>query len=223
MDIIYSHYAYLFFHVVIITSIGLSKICYKPMVLPSLKKLLKSVPVIIFFLIWDGLVTTHWWDFNQSFVLHQYTFFKLPIEEILFFITVPFALLTLTENLHQRIKEPKIEEKKSLVYMYYSIKGVLIVVTGITLFQGYYYTSFITGALFFAIRRTIIFNKIYSIGIGLTALTTLLFNYYLTALPIVTYNQVYKTNAMIGTIPLEDFGYGILLYIAVVLIVYEKK
>ena len=51
---------------------------------------------------------------------------------------------------------------------------------------------------------------------------TALFNSYLTWRPVVIYNRFVKTNIMVGTIPVEDFIYG-LVFIISVIILYEYE
>ena len=66
-------------------------------------KLLTSVIVMIPYIIWDVLVTgSHWW-FNAAYTLN-FRLFGLPIEEWLFFITVPFGCLLVWETLPQANK-----------------------------------------------------------------------------------------------------------------------
>lgn len=46
----------------------------------------------LFFLIWDHLFTVAGvWSFNNTYILGYYIF-SLPVEECLFFLTVPFSL-----------------------------------------------------------------------------------------------------------------------------------
>jgi lycopene cyclase domain-containing protein len=72
------------------------------------------------------------------------------------------------------------------------------------------------------ILKTKIFQQNNSTGfIFLVILLTLIFNGYLTARPIVTYNNFLKTNLNIYTVPLEDVIYGLALIFWVIMI-YEK-
>ena len=64
------------------------------------------IPAILF-LIWDSTVTYSHWYFNEKYVL-GITIFNLPIEEILFFITVPFACLFTWEMIIRRADEKEI-------------------------------------------------------------------------------------------------------------------
>ncbi len=57
-----------------------------PRVIPAI--ILPAIP----FIAWDALVTGAHWHFNPEYVLGIY-WFGLPLEEWLFFVTVPFAWL----------------------------------------------------------------------------------------------------------------------------------
>ncbi len=58
----------------------------------------------LFFLFWDVLFTIKGvWSFNPHFIT-GITFFRLPIEEILFFLTVPFACIFIYKCLNYYIK-----------------------------------------------------------------------------------------------------------------------
>ncbi len=59
------------------------------------------------FLLWDALVTGAHWHFNPLYV-SGIKIINLPIEEILFFITVPFACLFTWEMIIRRAKEKQI-------------------------------------------------------------------------------------------------------------------
>jgi lycopene cyclase domain-containing protein len=54
--------------------------------------------------------------------------------------------------------------------------------------------------------------------LGLIVVFTLIFNGYLTARPVVLYDYNFQLNLLVGTIPIEDFIYGLsLMYHVVVL------
>jgi len=70
--------------------------------------------------------------------------------------------------------------------------------------------------------KTNLFNKYYFYYfLSIVFFLTFFFNGYLTARPIVIYNNLLKTNINIFTIPIEDFIYGLAL-ISFVVIIFEK-
>lgn len=96
----------------------------------------------------------------------------------------------------------------------------------ITFIQHVWYTALVSAGLLFTLcidvilktylyTRTLTYKYI-AVIIGFTAL----FNYYLTARPVVQYNRSVKTNILIGPIPAEDFVYGVVFIISVI-ILYE--
>jgi len=59
--------------------------------------LLTIVPVVVPFLIWDAYaISQGHWDFDESRILGVYLPADIPLDELLFFIVIPFAsILTL--------------------------------------------------------------------------------------------------------------------------------
>ena len=170
------------------------------------------LPIIIpavLFLIWDSSVTYSHWHFNEKYVL-GITFFNLPIEEILFFITVPFACLFTWEMIIRRTDEKELGWiSKIRIYLY------LLIPIGIWFFiSGKHYTGLATGFLGLAIlldqflKTNIILQRRFYLYLLLVLLFTLVFNGYLTWRPVVTYGVEYQLDFRIFTIPIEDFIYG---------------
>ena len=163
----------------------------------------------IFFLIWDSSVTYSHWHFNEKYVL-GITFFNLPIEEILFFITVPFACLFTWEMIIRRTdKKEFVWITKIRPYLY------LLIPIGIWFFiSGKHYTGLATAFLGLAIlldqllKTNIILQRRFYLYLLLVLLFTLIFNGYLTWRPVVTYGVDYQLDFRIITIPIEDFIYG---------------
>lgn len=217
-------FAYLQFHLVIIGSLFISKLFYKSMVFISVKKYLQILPVIFTFIIWDILVTDVWWSFNPQYIvgLNSVLNLPIPIEEVSFFFVVPFALLTFVENLKQmKIMQSKNETK--------FLNVALRVAKLFSLIIGYY--SFINSWWYtFVISLLLLFTDFSALkkvwvqtGFYFLLFTTFIFNYYLTYLPIVLYTQEYKSNILIGTIPVEDFGYAIVLFLWILNRLYANK
>jgi lycopene cyclase domain-containing protein len=166
------------------------------------------IPAILF-LIWDSTVTYSHWFFNEKYIL-GITIFNLPIEEILFFITVPFACLFTWEMIIRRTGEKKLEWiGKIRPYIY------LIIPTGIVVFlSGKHYTGLAVTFLGLAVlldqllKTNLILEKRFYIYLSFVLFFTLIFNGYLTWRPVVTYGVDYQLDFRIITIPIEDFVYG---------------
>jgi lycopene cyclase domain-containing protein len=181
------------------------------------------IVVAIPYLIWDSLVTgSHWW-FNEKYIL-GWRLANLPIEEWLFFFTVPLAALFSWEVIgfyypHDR----KVQFMRRARYAIYSLQlfGLLFFARG----KEY------TGLMLIFLGAAAIVDRVLKtnlllrtrIFIYLAVLSgfILIFNGYLTGRPVVLYGEAYQLGLRIGTIPIEDFGYGISLNLLAT-ILYEK-
>lgn len=169
------------------------------------------LPVLVYIL-WDSLVSgRHWW-FNNEFA-GEFRLFDLPLGEILFFITVPYACIFSWEVMHTYFSDKKIAENFPSKWT-----GILLFLfSSIVFVFGFEYTGLALAALsavfwsddanktqLFVWRNTWIY-------ITLILAFTLVFNGYLTARPVVLYDYVYQLNWLVFTIPIEDFMYGLAL------------
>lgn len=178
--------------------------------------------VMIPFLIWDSYVTGIHWQFNEIFTLPM-RLFGLPLGEILFFITVPFACLFIWQIIVIRKKILFVNNEK---YLYF-IVIILCFAFIIFMLMSKIYTSIVCGS----IALTIFFDRILKtyvlsqtrtyLYLAIITGLILIFNGYLTARPVVLYNSAFLTNFRIWTIPIEDFGYGYTL-ILLCTIIFEK-
>ncbi|MCE2393240.1 lycopene cyclase domain-containing protein [Candidatus Poribacteria bacterium] len=185
-------------------------------------KLLASVIVMIPYIIWDVLATgSHWW-FNAAYTL-DFRLFGLPIEEWLFFITVPFGCLLVWETLPQANKATQV---KSLRHVR-SILYMLLLGGALVFSMGKQYTGlvlFCLGLVGLAdrlLRVDLLLQPRTYLYLTVVAGLVLVFNGYLTARPVVLYGESYQVGYRILSIPVEDFGYGfgLMLFNA---ILYEK-
>ena len=171
------------------------------------------IPAILF-LIWDSTVTYSHWFFNEKYVL-GITIFNLPIEEILFFITVPFACLFTWEMIIRRTDKKVlawINKIRPFIYLTIPV-GILFFIS------GKHYTGLALSFLGLAVlldqllKTNLILEKRFYLYLSLVLLFTLIFNGYLTWRPVVTYGVDYQLDFRIITIPVEDFVYGTALII----------
>lgn len=177
------------------------------------------------YIIWDIIVTNigHW-SFNPRYVL-EFDLFLIPIEEILFFITVPYSCIFVYEVIVFFIDDKVVFFNK---YLYIVIGISFIITSFIFISQGYTFIvlNFVGG--FFIIASyfypQILKAKAYWIYIFITFILFFIFNFILTSTPIVLYNSSAIWSIRIITIPLEDFFYNysmLSLYLLVYL--YFKK
>jgi lycopene cyclase domain-containing protein len=169
----------------------------------------------VFFLIWDMLFTKlNVWSFNPDYII-GINFFGLPLEEILFFLTVPYACIFIYECLNTYFPN-KTFEKYSL-----ALSNLLLGVCVAILFFGYHqwYTLINFGFLFVLLgyveyvntrfRFMFYFYRAYLVSL----IPFYIVNGFLTAIPIVMYNDKQILGMRVGTIPFEDHFYlmGLLL------------
>lgn len=92
--------SYILFNLTIIFLPILANLFYKKTIFPQITPFILSVSTVaLIFIIWDIKVAEKWWFFNDRYIL-GIKIFKLPIEEILFFFTVPYSCLVIFLNLN---------------------------------------------------------------------------------------------------------------------------
>jgi len=177
-----------------------------------------------FFIIWDVIFTHNGvWSFNPKYTLGL-TVFNLPIEEVLFFITVPYACIFIYEVVNGYTTRDVIGCGKP-----YSVIVSVICLVLIVLFHDKTYTlvnaSICLTMLLFAafIYKSDNLGRFF-LAYFISLIPFLICNGILTALPIVIYNNNENMNLRLFTIPLEDTLYGLSLMLIPILIMdYFKK
>ncbi len=179
----------------------------------------KKYPGVLFSTITTGLIFIIWdiifavkgnWSFNEEYY-SGITLFSLPLEELLFFITVPYSVIFIYEVIKFYIKEKRIElSKYGLV-----IIGLLLLISSF-LFRDKEYTSIVF--LFSGIVLIILPNisdylksSWYWILIGVSYIPFMAVNMHLTYLPVVTYHPESIIGIRFISIPIEDFFYSFVL------------
>jgi lycopene cyclase domain-containing protein len=176
-----------------------------------------------FFIIWNMLaVSRGHWSWNPDYVMGKYLA-SLPVEEWLFFITVPYSSLFIYENLRIFIK--KRVYQGSLIFPLLATLGMLVV----ALFNlDHEYTAIVlvlTGSanLVAVYFYPFLFRENHvHMYLVLGFVTFFIFNTLLTALPVLIYGSPYISGIRIGTIPIEDFLYNYLL-LASYVVVYKSS
>ena len=217
------HLEYLIFNIIVISGPLLFG-SFRPFYfLDRLRDALISAGIIaIPYIIWDALVTGTHWMFNSQYTL-DFRIAHLPIEEWMFFITVPVACLFTWEMILRRSKNASTAFGKKL-------RSLIIILPVISIWfflSGKEYTGlvfiFITLGIFLDMyfKTNLVLKKQFYVYMVLIIFFTLIFNGYLTWRPVVLYGESYQMGFRIFTIPIEDFGYGI-SFLFLVTIVYEK-
>ena len=179
------------------------------------------------YIVWDVIATERGdWAFSPEHFIGFYIL-GLPIEEILFFITVPYSCIFIYETVSFYVKETKFNFNTKL----FLIPAVLLLIFGIIFYdQNYTFTvsvfaaSFFIGAILF--NKSLLASRNFWITILIGFIPFLIVNYFLTSIPVVTYNEAAFSNKRFITIPYEDFLYSfsmISLWILFYELAKEKK
>ncbi|MEI6326853.1 MAG: lycopene cyclase domain-containing protein [Candidatus Roizmanbacteria bacterium] len=214
---------YLVFNYLIVIFPLITTVLLKKVRLPHLRPATVAIAIsALLFIIFDNLVTGYFWVFNPAYIL-GIQIGNIPIEEALFFFTVPFSCLFLWANWKRRFGR----DSSAITH----IPSVLLAISllgGINLFfVGKYYTASVFMMMFVTVLIDMYFkSKLFIRSYFLWYLCiinafTFVFNLYLTARPIVIYNLGYKSGMMVYSIPIEDFVFGIAL-ISLTILIYER-
>lgn len=178
--------------------------------------LLASVTVGVPFIIWDIWFTARgvWW-FDDKYIMGL-RIAGLPIEEILFFVCIPFSCVFTHYCLNKFFDWGWAARYNNGI----TVAGCLLAILSLLKYSNELYTAFTAIVLFLTL---IIMNRIVKYnGLGQLTLAYLLLmpgfitvNGVLTGTgldsPVVNYTPSAITGYRILTIPLEDFAYGYVL------------
>ncbi len=166
----------------------------------------------LLYLLWDYLFTVHQvWSFNSEYIL-GINFWGLPLEEILFFVTVPFACIfiyeclisyfnfNLSRKLHNFISVSLILLSALLLIMYYD-----------RLYSLINFSTLIVVLLFTLFKKTELNMGRFYIAYLVSLIPFYIVNGILTSIPIVMYNNAENMGFRVGTIPFEDHFYSLSL------------
>ena len=173
------------------------------------------------FIVWDVQFTENGvWGFNEEYLVGIYLF-NLPIEEILFFITVPYACVFIYDVLNAYITKDLLQPyTKSIAF------GLMMVLPLIAVFNmGRWYTSvtFMLLAILHLVHLKYFSTKYlgrFYLAYLVHLIPFLIVNGVLTYLPVVIYNDAYNLGLRIVTIPVEDTMYSMLM-LMLTISVYE--
>lgn len=163
------------------------------------------------FLIWDVLFTK-WgvWGFNPDYLVGIY-FLGLPLEEWLFFLTVPYACIFIYACVKAYF--PNLGKAKRTHYIWV---GLAILLMNIIPIWGGLYTL----VTFSLLGCLLLYNGLgiksplatqFLLAYGISLIPFLIVNGVLTSLPVVWYNDAENLGFRLFTIPVEDTMYCLLL------------
>lgn len=179
----------------------------------------------ILYIGWDYLfILRKVWSFNEQYIT-GIKLLNIPIEEICFFFVVPYCCVFIYECI--KVYSPRLKNKKEGNLILLGISVILLVVG--FYFSTRHYTSwtFSFTAVFIAFIYLLgNYFKAFDATVFLVSYAVILFpflivNGFLTAIPVVLYNDTENLGIRIYTIPFEDVFYGMLLLLMNV-VIYEK-
>lgn len=168
-----------------------------------------------FFIVWDIIFTNIGvWQFNKSYVVGYY-FFNLPLEEVLFFIFIPYAcsftyyccMIFIKLRLNNRFAK----------WLTILLIVILSLIALTHLYQLYTSVTFLLLSLLLAI---LLFFKADHLSLFYVSFVLILVPFFIsngiltgsfTKEPVVIYNNIYNLGIRMFTIPVEDTFYGMLL------------
>ena len=163
-----------------------------------------------FFVAWDIFAAYRGhWSFNPWYV-NQAKLFGLPLEEIMFFITVPYSCLFVYHSIGHFVTDKKLVNFKKWVpasiavliilssFVFYSKEYTFLAIISIGLV-----TLFVT-----LVNMKLFASRSYWLYTFLTLILFLIFNYLLTSYPVVQYSPEAITGVRVLTIPIEDFMFN---------------
>ncbi len=193
------------------------------------KKWKYALPAMIlpalFYITWDVWFTSmHVWSFNPDYISGIYIF-NLPLEEVLFFFVVPYNCTFIYECIrcYFPLLQTSIISEKTLFAI-----GIFLFLMSVFFNEHKYsfYTAIFSAAfvfLLFIFRKNILsFNSAaFLISYAIILIPFLLVNGFLTAIPVVLYNNTENLSVRIYSIPVEDIFYGMLL-VLMNIVLFEK-
>lgn len=169
----------------------------------------------IFYIAWDAFFTSKGvWRFNPEYII-GFHLGNLPIEEVLFFFVVPYCCVFIYACISAYF--PGLKKTKNTDRILIAF-GIALLISG-SLFYDRYYTSwtFILNAVFIAV--IFLAGKYFSafdsakflVSYAVCLLPFFIVNGFLTAIPVVLYNDSENLGLRMYSIPFEDTFYGMLL------------
>lgn len=178
-----------------------------------------NIVVTLLFLIWDYQFTASGiWGFNDKYIT-GIKLLNLPIEEILFFICIPYAC---TYTYYVFSRHVKINFPIAATRIGYTITGLMVVTTA--LYTPLLYTS-ITSLLLALLLVLLLRNNVKYLDRFWVVYAVILLPFFISnglltgsylEKPIVWYNNDYNLGIRMFTIPVEDAFYAMLMLLSII-------
>lgn len=169
--------------------------------------LCSAIPFIAWDVAFTGLGV---WSFNSRYVLGA-SLFGLPLEEVLFFLAIPFSCLFIYQAIR---RYPGLAVPRPLARGIWTMSAILLfVLAAFNPGRSYTVTVCLLGAVVagaYAYRHPAYSGHLVA-AVAMQYLPFLAVNGVLTALPVVQYRSSEILGYRIGSIPVEDAVYSFLL------------
>ncbi|MDG6221597.1 MAG: lycopene cyclase domain-containing protein [Candidatus Thermoplasmatota archaeon] len=175
---------------------------------------------------WDAIATARGdWSFNPAYI-GSIKILGLPLEEVLFFFTVPYACIFIYECVIYYIGDKEFNFDRNA----YLLASVALFAMAVVFIEQYYTTTVLAFTGLFLLIATIWYPRLFKAGaywlfILLTVLPFFLVNYFLTSIPIVLYSDQAIWGIRLTTIPLEDliYNFSMLSFYVLVYLWFKRK
>ncbi len=193
------------------------------------KFVLPSILIIaFFFLVCDVYLTKIGvWGFNPYYIMGLYLI-NLPIEEILFFIVIPYASIFLHEAFILYFPDIKLNKRLTTILSIVLIVGLtlLTILNFDKIYTSYIFILIIAALLISLLDKTRIIDYFY-LTFLLILVPFFIVNGILTGTfidgEVVWYNNSENLGIRLLTIPIEDFAYGFSLILFNLLLITRFK
>lgn len=182
------------------------------------------IPALLY-IVWDVYFTKIGvWSFNEEYIT-GIKLVNLPLEEVLFFFIVPYCCIFIYACIKSYF--PNLVNKKR-ADLFLKLLAAILLVLGLIYFSKHYtsWTFVLTGTFVLLVYLFKNFFKSFDavsflVSYAICLIPFLIVNGFLTAMPVVQYNDAENLGIRIYTIPFEDAFYGMLLVLMNV-VIYEK-
>ena len=172
------------------------------------------IAVGLFFIAWDVWFTEMGvWSFNPEYLVGIYAW-GLPLEEWLFFLTIPYACVFIYECLQAYFPKDILKEIAQPLAL--GMSGILL---GLALWgvgQWYTQVTFLLAACLLVLNALVTrphYLGRFFLAYVIHLIPFLIVNGILTSMPVVMYNDAENFGLRLGTIPVEDTIYSLLLFL----------
>lgn len=184
------------------------------------KSLFPAITIIgLFFIIWDIIFTKNGvWEFNDEYLTGIYLY-NLPIEEVLFFIFVPYSCVFIYACIKAYFSRNFLEKYHTKITL--ALLFILPIISIIHVDKAYtFYTSFFSWVLiwiqYYILKKS--YMSWFYVAYIIHLIPFLIINGVLTSKPIVIYNNMENVGIRLYTIPIEDLLYSLFLFLGNVMI-----